>query len=285
MTSTRLRVYSGDDPQCELCGHAQLDEFVVPGSTVLWHCGECGLYQKGPLAGNSAYADEYHAGYERKRDKKLRTAMVRLNRIAPLVQVESPRLLDIGSSVGCVIEAALKRGWGAMGADLSASAVQFCRDRNLPCLLFDGASLPFDDESFDVITSWHVIEHVADVEATLAEWLRVLRPGGVMALETPDASSPLVRLRGSRYRKFWAPEHTYTFTPSTLSGFMRRAGFTILPRPAFGSLGELSTGMAAYTLAYQAYNGLRKFAGVSKAFQVFARRTDGRRIQQRRAAA
>jgi 2-polyprenyl-3-methyl-5-hydroxy-6-metoxy-1,4-benzoquinol methylase len=285
MTSTRLRVYSGDDPQCELCGHTQLDEFVVPGSTVLWHCSECGLYQKGPLVENSAYADDYHSGYERNRDKKLRTAMVRLNRIAPLIQVKSPRLLDIGSSVGCVIEAALKRGWGAMGADLSASAIEFCRSRNLPCLLFDGASLPFDDESFDVITSWHVIEHVADVESTLVEWFRVLRPGGVMALETPDASSPLVRLRGARYRKFWAPEHTYTFTPSTLAEFMSRAGFTILRRPAFGHLGELPASMAAYTVAYQAYHGLRKLAGVSKAFQLFARRPAEQHIRQLRAAA
>jgi 2-polyprenyl-3-methyl-5-hydroxy-6-metoxy-1,4-benzoquinol methylase len=272
MGAPRLRVFPADAQYCELCRHSPLDEFVVPGSTVLWRCGGCGLYQKGPLVASSAYAEQYHSGYDRHRGKKLRTAAVRLNRIAPLVQVDEPQLLDVGSSVGCVVEAALNRGWDAVGADVSTSAVEYCRKRGLPCRRFDGEVLPFSDSSFDVLTSWHVIEHVADVEATLAEWFRVLRPGGVIALETPDASSPIVRLRGSKYRKFWAPEHTYTFDPTNLSEFIRRAGFTVLPRPAFGRLGEMSLGMAAYTVAYQSYHGIRKLTGVSKAFQIFAQR-------------
>jgi hypothetical protein len=129
-----------------------------------------------------------------------------------------------------------------------------------------------------------VIEHVADVEKTLADWFRVLRPNGVLALETPDGSSPIVRLRGRSYRKFWAPEHTYTFTPSTLAEFMQRAGFEMLRRPAFGSLASLSAGMTAYTVAYQAYHGVRRVAGISKAFQLFARRTSTPAAIQRSAA-
>jgi ubiquinone/menaquinone biosynthesis C-methylase UbiE len=279
-----LKIFGGDASRCQLCGRSPLVKFVVPQSTTLWRCTHCGLYQNGRLVDNSAYADEYHRGYEHHREKKLRTATVRLNRIAPLVRAPKPRLLDVGSSVGCVIEAALERGWDAVGIDVSASAVDFCRKRDLPCQLIHGSSLPFPDASFDVLTAWHVIEHVANVEQTLAEWFRVLRPDGVLALETPDASSPIVRLRGSSYRKFWAPEHTYTFTPSTLAEFMRRTGFEILHRPAFGRLAGHSAGMAAYTVAYQSYQGLRKVAGISKAFQLFARRMSLPAIAQRAAA-
>lgn len=275
MNGPRLQIYRAEGESCQLCGAFPLEQFVVPRSTTLWRCAKCGLYQNGRVAEASAYADEYHVGYERHREKKLRTAMVRLNRIAPLVSAESPRLLDVGSSVGCVIEAAMERGWDAMGTDVSASAVEFCRERKLPCRLFEGNALPFADNSFDVLTSWHVIEHVANVEATLADWFRVLRPGGVMALETPDASSPMVRLRGSKYRKFWAPEHTYTFTPATLATFIQRAGFTVLARPKFGRLADMTPRMAAYTVAYQTYHALRKLAGVEKAFQIFARRPEG----------
>ena len=272
MSASRLKVYSAEGESCQLCGGFPLKEFCVPRSTTLWHCAQCGLYQNGRLAEASAYEDVYHQGYEHHRAKKLRTAAVRLNRVAPLVGAKKPRLLDVGSSVGCVIEAALARGWDAVGIDVSASAVKFCRDRKLPCRLAQGDRLPFPDNSFDVLTSWHVIEHVADVEATLADWFRVLRPGGVMALETPDASSPIVRWRGSRYRKFWAPEHTYTFTPATLGAFIEQAGFTMLSRPVFGRLGEQTARMAAYTVAYQTYHGIRKAAGIQKAFQIFARR-------------
>jgi 2-polyprenyl-3-methyl-5-hydroxy-6-metoxy-1,4-benzoquinol methylase len=279
-----LKVFGGDGNCCQLCDRPTLVEFVVPRSTTLWRCTQCGLYQNGQLVDNAAYAAEYHRGYEHHREKKLRTATVRLNRIAPLVRAEAPRLLDVGSSVGCVIEAAINRGWSAVGIDVSASAVDFCRKRNLPCRLVDGNTLPFPDGSFDVLTAWHVIEHVADVEKTLADWFRVLRPNGILALETPDASSPIVRLRGSSYRKFWAPEHTYTFTPSTLAEFMQRAGFEMLRRPAFGNLANLSAGMTAYTVAYQTYQGLRRAAGISKAFQLFARRREPA-TQQLRAAA
>lgn len=284
MGASRLNIVGGDATGCQLCGRSPLVKFVVPRSTTLWRCTQCGLYQNGRLVNNSAYAAEYHRGYEHHRAKKLRTAGVRLNRIAPLVRAKKPRLLDVGSSVGCVIESALQRGWDAVGIDVSASAVEFCRKRNLPCRLVHGSSLPFPDASFDVLTAWHVIEHVDDVQLTLAEWFRVLRPDGVLALETPDGSSPIVRLRGSSYRKFWAPEHTYTFTPSTLAEFMRRTGFEILHRPAFGRLAGHSTGLAAYTVAYQSYHGLRKLAGISKAFQIFARRTSTPAIAQRAAA-
>ena len=284
MNAPRLTIYAGDIHCCQLCGQSPLVEFVVPRSTTLWRCTACGLYQNGRLVENSAYEAEYHRGYEHDRKKKLRTATVRLSRIAPLVPNDSPRLLDVGSSVGCVIEAAQNRGWKAMGIDVSASAVEFCRERNLPCRLVEGVALPFPDNSFDVLTSWHVIEHVADVEATLAEWYRVLRPSGVLALETPDASSPMVRLRGAGYRKFWAPEHTYTFTPTTLAAFIRRAGFQVLTRPLWGPLLELPPRMAAYAVAYQSYHALRKLAGVSKAFQIFARRPESAARQLRAAA-
>jgi 2-polyprenyl-3-methyl-5-hydroxy-6-metoxy-1,4-benzoquinol methylase len=284
MSAPRLKIYGADVKSCQLCRHRPLVEFTVPGSTTLWRCAKCGLYQDGRLVDNSAYAADYHRGYEHHRPKKLRTATVRLNRIAPLVRRDSPRLLDVGSSVGCVIEAALNRGWDATGIDVSESAVQFCREQGLPCRLFDGVSLPFPDAAFDVLTSWHVIEHVADVEETLAEWFRVLRPGGVLALETPDASSPIVRLRGSRYRKFWAPEHTYTFTPSTLAAFIQKAGFTVEARPVVGRLAEMAPRMAGYAVAYQAYHGIRKLAGISKAFQIFARRPEAAARRQRAAA-
>jgi ubiquinone/menaquinone biosynthesis C-methylase UbiE len=284
MGAPHLKILGSNETSCQLCGHSPLVKFVVPQSTTLWRCTHCGLYQNGRLVDNSAYAAEYHRGYEHHREKKLRTASVRLNRIAPLIGAKKPRLIDVGSSVGCVIEAALVRGWDAIGIDVSESAVEYCSTRNLPCRLVHGTALPFPDASFDVLTAWHVIEHVEDVQVTLAEWCRVLRPEGVLALETPDASSPIVRLRGSSYRKFWAPEHTYTFTPSTLAEFMRRAGFEILPRPVFGRLSGHSPGMVAYTVAYQGYHGARKMAGISKAFQIFARRTAPHGAAQQEAA-
>jgi 2-polyprenyl-3-methyl-5-hydroxy-6-metoxy-1,4-benzoquinol methylase len=228
------------------------------------------------MPANEAYEGEYHSGYERKRPAKLRTAIVRVNRIASLIRRQSPdepvRLLDIGASVGCTLEAAEQRGWSAEGVDVSQGAVDYCNRRGLSCRLIDGERLPFDDGQFHVVSAWHVIEHVRDVRDALAEWRRVLRPGGVLALETPDAHCLKVRLCGAAYRRFWAPEHTYTFTRSTLARFVRESGFEILSPPATGRLADLSPPLAAYAAAYQADVALRSRLRLYKAFQVFARK-------------
>lgn len=268
---------------CQLCA-AALEKFVVPDRLTLWRCQSCGLYQYGVVPEDSAYAAHYHGGYGRRRKQKMRTAAVRLNRIAAVLDIEKPRMLDIGCSVGCTVEAALQRNWRAGGVDVSEDAVMFCREQGLDCQLIGVDKLPFPDESFDLVTSWHVIEHVADVRETLAEWRRVLRPGGMLVMETPDADCLKVRLKGAKYRRFWAPEHTYTFTYSNLKPFVEQADMEIVRRPMLGRLSDLGPSMAAYALAYQAWQGLRKSAGLSKAFQIFARRPLSDAAQQRRAA-
>ncbi len=258
---------------CQLCGNTDLEQFKIPGRIELWKCEPCELFQYGKAADNLAYAEQYHAGYAKNRDQKIRTAIYRLNRAAKYVEAQKPRLLDIGCSVGCTVEAAKLRGWNGCGVDVSDDAVEFCRKRGLDAQSVDSLKLPFDDGSFDVLVAWHVIEHVEDVSETLAEWRRVLKPNGLMVLETPDASSPKVRRLGSEYVKFWAPEHTYTFTPANLAAFLERAGLDIVPEPHTGSLAPLGLKMGAYSLVYHSYLQLRRQFGVHKAFQLFAKRT------------
>lgn len=269
---------------CELCDRQGLEKFAVPGSCVLWRCPDCGLYQQGKPADDAAYGVAYHQGYLENRGKKIRTAMVRLNRVAPHVDVEKPRLLDIGCSVGCTVEAANRRGWQGFGVDVSDEMVDYCRELGLNCHKTGPLRLPFADCSFDVVTSWHVIEHVANVSETLTEWQRVLRPGGLLILETPDANCGKAKRLGAEYRKFWAAEHTYTFTPETLAPFIENAGFEPLSRPLFGRLTDLAPKMAAYAVVYQAYHGLRHAARIAKAFQVFARRRETKEDAVRRVA-
>ena len=84
---------------------------------------------------------------------------------------------------------------------MSAHAVRLCRNRGLLCQSVVGDSLPYPDAHFDVLTAWHVIEHVSDVTSTLSEWARVLRPGGILALETPDSDCLKLKLRGCSYAR------------------------------------------------------------------------------------
>lgn len=99
-----------------------------------------------------------------------------------------------------VLDAACGEGYGSAllataaahvtGADISAEAIEHARARyqaaNLEFVQGDAARLPFDDHSFDVIVSFETLEHLQDQQGLLAEFRRVLEPGGFLLISTPD---------------------------------------------------------------------------------------------------
>lgn len=159
------------------------------------------------------------------------SALTRLSYIRHLLAVpeEQVRALDVGCSIGASVEAAQRLGWQSVGVDVSVDAVDYCNRLGLNCHAYQGKQLPFPDSTFDVLTAWHVIEHVLDVQQTLSDWQRVLRPGGLIVVATPDGSSPKVKKLGKAYKKFWAPEHTYTFNPVNLGEFASQLGLEVSP--------------------------------------------------------
>ena len=271
-------VFTGEKT-CENCGSQSLKRFQVPNQTTLWKCLGCGLYQQGQPPTQGLYEDEYHEGYMRSLSRKIRTAQVRLCRATkylPSCQ-PPPKILDVGCSVGATVTAAARRGWDAHGVDVSQSAVDSCRRRGLNCVQYDGGKLPYADKSFDLLTSWHVIEHVSNVATVLDDWFRVLKPGGILMLETPNANCWKARVRGEKYKKFWPAAHIYTFTPATLTPFACRTGFEWLPNPYFSIPRGLGIATTAYATAYQTYLATSRITGFAKAFQFFARRPDNSR--------
>ena len=99
--------------------------------------------------------------------------------------VTEPRILDIGCGTGGNLETLA--GFGqAEGVDISSEALDFCRARGLNNVRQGAAeTLPYETESFDLVTGLDVVEHLDDDVAGLREMRRVLRPGGRMLLFVP----------------------------------------------------------------------------------------------------
>jgi 2-polyprenyl-6-hydroxyphenyl methylase/3-demethylubiquinone-9 3-methyltransferase len=94
-----------------------------------------------------------------------------------------PRLLDIGCGGGLL--APHVHGFHHVGVDLTASALAIAAAHGVDeTVVADAADLPFDDASFDVVVAGEVLEHVSDLEGTVAEATRVLRPGGTLVTDT-----------------------------------------------------------------------------------------------------
>jgi SAM-dependent methyltransferase len=101
------------------------------------------------------------------------------------LNVERPRILDVGCGTGANLEMLGQFG-EAHGVDVSQDALAFCRARGLEQVKHGAAEkLPYEDNSFDLVTGLDVVEHLDDDAAGLSEMRRVLRPGGRVLLFVP----------------------------------------------------------------------------------------------------
>jgi SAM-dependent methyltransferase len=96
-----------------------------------------------------------------------------------------PRILDVGCGTGANLLMLSEFG-DAEGVDVSEDALAFCRERGLKNVKLGAAEqLPYEDDTFDLVTALDVVEHLDDDLAGLSEMRRVLRPGGRVLLFVP----------------------------------------------------------------------------------------------------
>ena len=96
-----------------------------------------------------------------------------------------PRILDVGCGTGANLKMLSEFG-DAAGVDISPDAIEFCRERGLSDVKLGAAeSLPYEAETFDLVTALDVVEHLDDDVGGLREMRRVLRPGGRVLLFVP----------------------------------------------------------------------------------------------------
>ena len=110
-------------------------------------------------------------------------------------------ILDVGCAFGTFLAIARERGWTARGVEISQFAAQFAREHR-DLTVFNGDLQAFEgaDESFDVLTFWDSIEHVADPGENLRRACRLLRRGGLMLLTTDNFDCLIAELARLAYR-------------------------------------------------------------------------------------
>jgi ubiquinone/menaquinone biosynthesis C-methylase UbiE len=118
------------------------------------------------------------------------------------------RVLDVGCGEGGLIISCALRGGDVVGIDIDLSELMIAKLRSrrfgaisLQLIQCDAKFLPFRDNSFDLITAIAVLEHVDDLERTLKEMIRVLKPKGYILLNTYNSLFP----REVHYKTFYIP--------------------------------------------------------------------------------
>lgn len=134
-------------------------------------------------------------------------------------------LLDVGCGNGGFMVLANQAGWQVKGVDFDSGAVAAARLRGLDVQLGGIDALSEEDESFDVITLCHVIEHVYEPVDVLRRAFALLKPGGILWIDTPNIGS----LGAHRFRANWhaldPPRHLMLFNRDSMEMALKAAGF------------------------------------------------------------
>lgn len=139
-------------------------------------------------------------------------------------------LLDVGCATGIFMEMAQNKDWNCYGIELSDFAANYCRDElklNVMTGTLDKVSYP--ENYFDVVTLFHVLEHISDPVTFLSKDVHpILKSGGLLVIETPNFASLESKTNREQWSDLKPREHLYHFTPSTLKKIIENAGFEIV---------------------------------------------------------
>jgi 2-polyprenyl-3-methyl-5-hydroxy-6-metoxy-1,4-benzoquinol methylase len=136
----------------------------------------------------------------------------KLNLINSL-QPNKGRILDIGAGTGDFLSVAKNDGWQTIGVEPSDRAKAIAKSKGVS---FVEETTELEDHSFDLISMWHVLEHVPDLDKQIKELKRLLKPTGTLIIAVPNFKS----FDAEHYGKFWAafdvPIHFWHFSKTAI---------------------------------------------------------------------
>lgn len=243
------------DSRCNNCGAAAHKVLYAPGLAQkhqIVRCRDCGLMYAHPRLAPAVA--RYAAAGDGREPLTLRTPSVlrsfhKLADYAPIgteLRALLPRgreLLEVGCHAGVLLDRFRQQGWDVRGVDPDPRAAAFARAHyglEVAASTLEGAG--YAPASFDAVVMLHVIEHLDDPAQTVRHIARVLRPGGMLAVETPVYDTLTYRLLGRRERSLSCDGHVYFYTARTLHSLLGRCGFETVNAQRVGrsvSLGRL----------------------------------------------
>lgn len=135
------------------------------------------------------------------------------------------RILDTGCGRGWFLEEAKKRGWEVYGTEFSDKAIEVCSAKGINMKHGALSAEMFEENYFDVITSFEVIEHINNPLTDLKEIHSFLRSGGLFYCTTPNFNSVMRYYLKEKYNVIEYPEHLTYYTKKTLTSAIERFPF------------------------------------------------------------
>lgn len=204
------------------------DYFLTQEPFDIMVCEDCGLLYTTPKPsdeklGDYYKSDDYYSHQENKKGfiPRVYEAVKSVNlkhKIAIATQGKEPgRLLDIGCGVGDFLHFAEQNGWQCTGAEPSEDAASIAKKRIKAEIMLPKDLEKLPDESFDVITMWHVLEHVSDLQWQVNQLNRLLKKGGRLVIALPNFRSYDAQYYKDKWAAYDVPRHLNHFSQDSIA--------------------------------------------------------------------
>ncbi len=140
-------------------------------------------------------------------------------------QTEEKTILDIGAGTGDFLSVCKKNGWKIKGVEPSENARKLAFKKGI--VLTESVE-EFQTEKFDIITLWHVLEHIPNLTEFIQTLKKLLKPNGVLVIAVPNFKS----YDAKHYHSFWAaydvPRHLWHFSKTAIQKLFSEQNFRLI---------------------------------------------------------
>lgn len=215
------------------------DEFLSNEEFEIHKCLHCGLLFTEPRPAKNKLqeyykSEEYYSHQENKTGfipriyEKVKSINLKNKLRMATYGMGKGRVLDIGCGVGDFLHVMENKGWETTGIEPSADAIAIAKTRMNAQLFAPEDIDKLGDESFDLITMWHVLEHVDDLKNEIAHLERLLKKGGRLVLALPNFKS----YDANYYKEHWAaydvPRHLNHFCRQSIDNVFKNSQLTLI---------------------------------------------------------
>lgn len=231
---------------CPICNHKSFHEFLVctdytvsKKKFTIVKCDSCGFKFTNPRPSESELMDYY------KSEEYISHSNTRKGLISKLYQLvrnytlrkkfglinglnKGPGIiLDIGCGTGEFLNVCSGGGWNTLGIEPGEAARKFAVNEYRLDVRGEDALQTLQESFYDVISMWHVLEHVPHLNERVGQIKRLLKSGGHIIIAVPNCSSPDAKKYGPYWAAYDVPRHLYHFIPSDIQNLMKNHGLKV----------------------------------------------------------
>ena len=220
--------------------HLELkDYFLTQEAFEIWVCEDCGLLYTSPRPvpekiGEYYKSEAYYSHQENKIGlipriyESVKKVNLKHKVNLAIGGLEKGKLLDIGCGVGDFLQQIESKGWQCTGIEPSEDAAKIAKKRIQATIYKPEEIDTLIDETYDVITMWHVLEHVDDLRTEVEQLFRLLKKGGRLVIALPNYKSYDATYYQDKWAAYDVPRHLNHFDKQTIVNIFNTKGLKLI---------------------------------------------------------